>query len=80
VAKMDSLEHYQTDDFDEVDKSAQRRGYEPPSRIIEEWTRETLPPSFKNGLQHAAVEMRTLLNIAKRPAQQKCRHFQGGSA
>jgi hypothetical protein len=24
--------------------------------------------------------MRTLLNIAKRPAQQKCRHFQGGSA
>jgi hypothetical protein len=24
--------------------------------------------------------MRTLLNIAKRPAQQKCRRFQGGSA
>ena len=35
--------------LDEVDKDAQRRGYEPPSRIIEEWPRETLPPSVKNG-------------------------------
>jgi hypothetical protein len=79
VAKMDSLEHYQADDFDEIDKGAQRR-VRAAVPIIEEWTRETLLPSFKNGLQHAAVEMRTLLNIAKRPAQQKCPHFQGGSA
>jgi hypothetical protein len=45
--------------LDEVDKRAQRGGYEPPSSIIEERTAETLPPSNKNGLQRAAVEMGT---------------------
>jgi hypothetical protein len=37
----------------------QRRGHETSPGIVEERPRETLPPRIEDGLERAAVEMRT---------------------
>ena len=45
--------------LDEIDERAQRRGQKAPAGIVEKRPREALPPRFEDGLQRAAVEMRT---------------------
>src|SRR5271170_4446052 len=44
--------------LDEVDKSPQRRRQMAAAGIVEERSREALPPRLQHGLQSAAVEMR----------------------
>ncbi len=45
--------------LDEINKCAQGRGQEASAGIVEERSREARPPRFKDGLEHAAGEVRT---------------------
>jgi hypothetical protein len=44
--------------LDEVHESPQRRGHEALARVVEERSREALPPGFEDGFEGAAVDMR----------------------
>src|ERR1700730_4353813 len=45
--------------LDEVDERSQRRRHQASPRVIEEGPGEILPPSFEDGFELAALEMRT---------------------
>src|SRR5262249_50751881 len=44
--------------LDKIEKRPQRRGHQAPTGVVEERSREGLPPGFEHWLERAAVEMR----------------------